>query len=166
MESNQNINCHFSQNSSNESNCNLAENKIEKNPENPKPKIEVKSENSISQNLENYKSSEHSSSGLPRKISLGENDIKSGKEESEKKLDKTSEIKENENNTSQTIDLTTTIEEMRKELKSTKDVLSKKLDLQNQQIDGLRKDFKDELKGLRTELSSDLKEIINLLKKK
>ena len=55
---------------------------------------------------------------------------------------------------------------MRKELKSTKDVLSKKLDLQNQQIDGLRKDFKDELKGLRTELSSDLKEIINLLKKK
>ena len=82
MESNQNINCHFSQNSSNESNCNLAENKIEKNPENPKPKIEVKSENSISQNFKNYKSSEHSSSGLPRKISLGENDIKSGKEES------------------------------------------------------------------------------------
>ena len=175
MESNQNINCHFSQNSSNESNCNLAENKIEKNPENPKPKIEVKSENSISQNFENYKRSEHSSSGLPRKLSLGENDIKSGKEESEKKLDKTSEIKENENNTSQTIDLTTAIEEMRKELNSTKDVLSKKLDLQNQQINGLRKDFKDELKGLRkdfkdeliglrTELSSDLKEIINLLK--
>ena len=48
MESNQNINCHFSQNSSNESNCNLAENKIEKNTENQKPKIEVKSENSIS----------------------------------------------------------------------------------------------------------------------
>ena len=185
MESNQNINCHFSQNSSNESNCNLAENKIEKNPENPKPKIEVKSENSISQNFDNYKRSEHSSFGLP---SLGENDIKSGKEESEKKLDKTSEIKENENNTSQTIDLTSTIDEMRKELNSTKDVLSKKLDLQNQQINGLRKDFKDELiglrkdfkdeltglrkdfkdelKGLRTELSSDLKEIINLLKKK
>ena len=117
-----------------------------------KPKIEVKSENSISQNFENYKNSEHSSSGLPRKISLGENDIKSGKEESEKKLDKTSEIKENENNTSQTIDLTTTIEEMRKELNSTKDVLSKKLDLQNQQIIGLRKDFKDELIGLRKDL--------------
>ena len=139
-------------NSSDELNYSLVQNKIEKNPENPKPTTEVKSENNSFQNYENFRGSEHAS-GLNKIIF---------KEENEKK----SEKKENDNNISQTIDLTSAIEDMRKELNSIKDGLSKKLELQTQQIDVLRQELKQELGGLREDLGGSLKEIINILKKK
>ena len=140
----------FDNNNINKSNFNLNENNIEKIPE-------VKSENSsLFQKLDNYKVSESSSSGVYQK----------NKEE-------------NENNLSQNFDLLPNINDLKKQLKSTKEYLSQKLDKlsqlslinckllfqQIQQIGGLKQEIGD-LKQILLNQNSNLEKIVSLLEKK
>jgi hypothetical protein len=151
----------FDNNNINKSNFNLNENNIEKIPE-------VKSENSsLFQKLDNYKVSESSSSGVYQKNKEEKEKISSKKEN-----EKTSSKEENENNLSQNFDLLPNINDLKKQLKSTKEYLSQKLDklsqlslinckLLFQQIQQI-----GDLKQILLNQNSNLEKIVSLLEKK
>ena len=158
----------FDNNNINKSNFNLNENNIEKIPE-------VKSENSsLFQKLDNYKVSESSSSGVYQKNKEEKEKISSKKEK-----EKTSSKEENENNLSQNFELSQNINDLKIQLKSTKDYLSQKLDKlsqlslinckllfqQIQQIGGLKQEIGD-LKQILLNQNSNLEKIVSLLEKK
>lgn len=154
----------------NESNFSLKQNIIEKKPEYPKSKLEVKSENSsLFQNLENYKASESNSSGIYQK-NKEENEKTSSKEENEKKSDKKENEKisskeEKENNLSQNFHLSQNINDLKIQLKSTKDYLSQKLDLQNK-LSVLNTKLLYRQSQILLNQNSNLEKIVSLLEKK
>ena len=151
----------FDNNNINKSNFNLNENNIEKIPE-------VKSENSsLLKKIDNYKVSESSSSGVYQKNKEEKEKISSKKEN-----EKTSSKEENENNLSQNFDLLPNINDLKKQLKSTKEYLSQKLDklsqlslinckLLFQQIQQI-----GDLKQILLNQNSNLEKIVSLLEKK